>query len=127
VKLREVGENDVEWVEVGGEKTMVSRSSWFVIGGVEQYPEVFDHYIVRKFEEAGIDFKEAWEKALEYVRKFPRGVLLNPQEFYKQVFEPVRVSFISKIPKREPTKQAKTSITDWLKPKISNIPQETNH
>jgi len=126
LRLREVGEDEVEWVEVGGEKAMVSRSGWFVIGGVEQHPEDFDYHIAKKFEDVGIDFKEAWEKTLEYVKRFPRGVLLNPQEFYKQVYEPVRDSFVPKILRREPAKQAKTSITDWLKPKTSNTTQETN-
>jgi len=127
VRLREVGEDEVEWLEVGGEKAMVSKNGWFVIGGVEQHPEDFDHYVAKKFEEAGIDFKEAWEKALEYVRRFPRGVLLNPREFYEQVYEPVRDNFTSKILKCEHVKQGKTSILNWLKSKTGSTPEDTRH
>jgi len=115
VKLREVDSGDVEWEEVGGEKAMVSRNGWYVIGGVEQHPEDFDYHIARKFEEAGIDFKLAWEKALEYVKRFPRGILLNPQEFYKQVYEPVRDAFVSKVLKYGTEKSGGTDLTKWLK------------
>jgi len=127
VRLREVGEDEVEWFEIGGEKAMMGRSGWFVIGGVEQHPEDFDYYIARKFEEAGIDFNEAWEKALEYVKRFPRGVLLNPREFYEQVYEPVRDNFTSKILKREPVKQGETSILNWLKSKTGSTLEDMKH
>ena len=114
VKPVEVGPDEVKWEEVGGEKALVSKRGWYVIGGIEQLPEDFDRYVARKFEEAGIDFREAWEKALEYVKKFPRGVLANPQEFYKIVYEPVRDRFVEKVLSRK-TRTSGVDITKWLK------------
>jgi len=95
-----IAEDEVKWVEVAGEKAMVSPRGWFVIGGVEQRPEDFDRYVARRFEEAGISFKEAWEAALEYLRRFPRSVLRDPQRFYKEVYEPVRDRFVEKVLRR---------------------------
>ncbi len=114
VRPREVDPSEVEWEEVGGEKAQVSRRGWYVMGGIEQLPEDFDRYVTRKFEEAGISFKEAWEKALEYVKKFPRGVLANPQEFYKEVYEPVRDKFVEKVLMRKHS-GGSIDLTKWIK------------
>jgi len=75
----------------------VSESGWFAMGGVEQTPEDFDRNVARRFEEAGIPFEEAWRAALEYVSRFPRSVLRDPQRFYKRVYEPVRDSFVETV------------------------------
>ncbi len=91
----------VKRVEVIGEKTQIGPSGYFVMGGIEQRPEDFDRYVARKFEEAGIKFEEAWKKALEYIQQFPKTVLKDPQEFYKQVYEPVRDRFVEKVLKRK--------------------------
>ena len=32
-------------------------------------------------------------QAVEYVRRFPERVLLDPQEFYRKAYEPVRDRF----------------------------------
>jgi hypothetical protein len=112
------------------------------MGGVEQRPEDFDRNVARKFEEAGISFEQAWRAALEYVSKFPRHVLRDPQKFYKLVYEPVRDSFVEKVilekpsskPKpitlsstvkssREQSKRAetkRTTLLDWLKEEEQN-------
>jgi len=92
-----VADDEVRWVEVGGEKAMVSPRGWFVIGGVEQRPEDFDRYVARRFEEAGISFEEAWRAALEYLRRFPLAVLRDPRRFYREVYEPVRDRFVEKV------------------------------
>ncbi len=92
-----VDASELRWEEVGGEKAQVSPRGWYVIGGVEQRPEDFDRHVARKFEEAGIPFEEAWKAALEYLKRFPRSVLRDPQKFYKEVYEPVRDSFVEKV------------------------------
>ncbi len=109
-----VSENEVKWVEVGGEKAMVSPRGFFVIGGVEQTPEDFDRYVVAKFREAGIDFEEAWKAALEYLKKLPRSVLRDPQRFFKEVYEPVRDSFVEKVLRARKTGSV-SGLERWLK------------
>ncbi len=91
----------VEWREVLGERVRVSRGGYYVMGGIEQRPDDFDRQVARRFIEAGIDFGEAWRAALDYVSKHPRTVLKNPQEFYKQVYEPVRDMFIERVLKKK--------------------------
>ena len=86
----------VEVKEVG-ERVPVSEDGWFSMGGVEQRPEDFDRNVARRFEEIGIPFEEAWRAALEYVSRFPRSVLRDPQRFYKRVYEPVRDAFVEKV------------------------------
>ena len=100
VRRAEVSESEIKWVEVGGEKAQMSPRGWFVMGGVEQRPEDFDRHVARRFEEAGIKFEDAWKAALEYLKRFPRSVLVNPQRFYKEVYEPVRDAFVEKVLKR---------------------------
>ncbi len=70
------------------------KDGWFAIGGQVQRPEDFMRQVARRFEEAGIPFELAWEKALEYVSKFPEHVLKDPNLFFKYVYEPVRDDFL---------------------------------
>ena len=123
----EVSEEEVKWVEVGGEKAQVSPRGWFVMGGIEQRPEDFDRHVARRFEEAGIRFEEAWKAALEYLKRFPRSVLTNPQRFYKEVYEPVRDAFVEKVLKRSRSEKSPArrsgaeggvlGLDRWLKPR----------
>ncbi|WP_245521894.1 hypothetical protein [Staphylothermus hellenicus] len=110
-----------KWEEVAGEKVQISPRKLYVMGGVEQRPEDFDRYVARRFEEAGIPFEEAWRKALEYVKKFPRTILLDPRLFYKEVYEPVRDQFIDKIIKRRYEKKT-TGLDKWIR--INNREEE---
>ncbi len=103
----------VKWVEVAGEKVQASENGYYVMGGIEQRPEDYDRYVARKFEEAGIRYDEAWEKALEYIRRFPKTILIDPQKFYKEVYEPVRDKFIEKILKSKKSSSRKT-LEEWL-------------
>lgn len=105
----------IKMVEEIGEKTQIGPSGFFVIGGVEQRPEDFDIHVARKFEEAGIPFQEAWKAALEYVSKFPRTVLKDPQLFYKEVYEPVRDSFVEKVLHRKSGGEKISGLDKWLK------------
>ncbi len=103
-----------EWRIVAGEKVQVSRDGWFVMGGVEQRPEDFDRQVARRFEEAGIPFEEAWRAALEYVKRFPRSVLTDPQRFYKEVYEPVRDRFVERVLRRS---GGEATLDKWLRRK----------
>ncbi|MCD6488471.1 MAG: hypothetical protein J7K21_04525 [Desulfurococcales archaeon] len=111
---RLAGDEYIKWVEELGEKLQVSQKGYYVMGGVEQRPEDFDRQVARRFEEAGIDFKKAWDAAIQYISRFPRIVLKNPREFYKQVYEPVRDKFVEKVLKVK--KEKKTSSLDkWVR------------
>ncbi len=108
------GVESVKWVSVAGEKVPASDRGYFVMGGVEQRPEDFDRQVARRFEEAGIRFDVAWRAALDYVSRFPRSVLMDPQEFYKLVYEPVRDSFIDKVIRKRGGKKNLKSLDQWL-------------
>jgi len=92
-----VSESSVKWAEIAGERVQVSTDGWFVMGGVVQRPDDFERNVVRKFAEAGIDFREAWRAALEYLKRFPRSALIDPQRFYKEIYEPVRDRFVEVV------------------------------
>ena len=104
----------IKWTETLGEKVQISDRGYYVMGGIEQRPEDFDRQVARRFEEAGIKFEEAWKAALDYVSRFPKSVLKNPQEFYKNVYEPVRDRFIEKVLKKR-SKRNTHSLDRWLK------------
>ncbi len=103
---------ELKRVEEVGEKLQVSPRGYFVMGGIEQRPEDFDRYVLRRFEEAGIKAEEAWRAALEYVKRFPRTVLRDPQLFYKEVYGPVRDRFVDKVLKRR--RGGNEGIMKWL-------------
>ncbi|AFK50593.1 hypothetical protein TCELL_0168 [Thermogladius calderae 1633] len=86
-------DEELRWDSLGGEKAQVSPRGYYTMGGVEQTPEDYDRNIAYKIEMAGIPYEKAWEAAVEYVRGFPERVLLDPQEFYRKVYEPVRDRF----------------------------------
>ncbi|WP_244403896.1 hypothetical protein [Pyrolobus fumarii] len=106
------GGGEGEWKIVAGEKVQVGPDGWFMMGGVEQRPEDFDRQVTRKFEEAGINFEEAWRAALEYVKKFPKSVLMDPQRFYKEVYEPVRDRFVERVLKK---RDSGSTLDKWLR------------
>ena len=76
----------------------VSNDGFFIIGDKVQTPEDFDRNVVRKVEVI-MPFDVVWEAALKYVARFPRHILVDPQKFYKHVYEPVRDGFIKKVVK----------------------------
>jgi hypothetical protein len=87
----------------------VSSRGFFVIGGKEQTPEDFERNVTRKIESL-LPFDIVWEAALKYVARFPKNVLVDPQKFYKHVYEPVRDGFIKKVVEEliEPALQGET-------------------
>ncbi|RLG84005.1 MAG: hypothetical protein DRO40_02715 [Thermoprotei archaeon] len=109
-----VGSETIKWTETLGEKVQVSDRGYYVMGGTEQRPEDFKRQVARRFEEAGIKFEEAWKAALDYVSKFPKTVLKNPQEFYKIIYEPVRDRFIERVLKKK-GKRDTHSLDKWFK------------
>jgi hypothetical protein len=98
---------EVSESEVLGETVYVTKDGWFAMGGVAQKPSDYDRQVARVID-AAVPYEEAWRKALEYVRSFPRSVLEDPQEFYRRVYEPVRDSFLEKVVKREERKAGST-------------------
>jgi hypothetical protein len=92
-------DEELKWDSLGGERAQVSPNGYYVIGGVEQTPLDYDRNIAYKIEASGIPYEEAWRRAVEYVRGFPERVLLDPQEFYKKVYEPVRDRFAELVRK----------------------------
>ncbi|BEP17473.1 hypothetical protein PYJP_08250 [Pyrofollis japonicus] len=85
-----------KFVKALGEEVPVGPNGYFEMGGKEQRPEDFDRQIKAKFE-ALMPWAQVWRKALEYVSKFPRSVLRDPQKFYQEVYLPVRDTFVEKI------------------------------
>ena len=92
--------------EVFGEPVTISPRGWYGMGGEEHIPKHFDEHIARKIE-LQVPFEVAWKAAVEYVKKFPRKILEDQQLFFKQVYQPVRDSFIEDVLlKRTPPQQA---------------------
>jgi len=61
----------------------------FTIGGRVQTLEEFDKRVKARF---GKTFPAAWKEALRYVKGFNNDVLLSSDEFFREVYRPVRDS-----------------------------------
>ncbi|HXW95451.1 MAG TPA: LAGLIDADG family homing endonuclease [Nitrososphaerales archaeon] len=59
----------------------------FTFGGKVQTEEEFDKRIRKRF---GDKFPEAWNEALAYVKKFDKNTLLSAEDFFRDVYRPVR-------------------------------------
>jgi hypothetical protein len=59
----------------------------FTIGGRIQTKEEFDKRVKARF---GKSFPAAWKEALSYVKGFDKDVLLSSDEFFRDVYKPVR-------------------------------------
>lgn len=79
---------------LGDEGAYVSPRGWFALGDVEQTPSDYDKQIAKKID-AVIPYEEAWRAALEYLKSFPRSVLLDQQRFFNEVYKPVRDDLLS--------------------------------
>ncbi len=82
--------------EVLGECVKESSRGYYEMGGVEQTPYDYDQQVTLKIKRV-VDPDTAWEKALEYISKFPEWVLKDPVKFYKYVYEPIRDTFFQKL------------------------------
>jgi len=67
--------------------TKVGRETQFTIGGEVQTEEDYDRQIASRF---GDKYGEARKEALKMVGSFPKSVLSSQNEFFHQVYRPVR-------------------------------------
>ncbi len=86
------------YIEVLGECVQVDSLGYYVIGEKSQTPQDFDYQVLKRIGKVA-DPSKVWEAAIEYVSKFPKWVLEDPQKFYKLVYEPVRDHFILEVVK----------------------------
>lgn len=96
---------DIRMVEALGEEVYVTRDGWFAMGGIPQRPDDYDRQVARVIESV-ISYEEAWRRALEYVKSFPRSALEDPQQFYSRIYEPVRDEFIEKVARKKERAEA---------------------
>ena len=85
-------------VYVGDEGAFISERGWFKIGDKEQLPSDYDREIARKINTI-VPYSLAWKKAIEYLQRFPRKVLLSQRKFYEEAYKKVRDDFFEKIVK----------------------------
>ncbi len=83
-------------VSVLGEPVTISPRGWYGMGGEEHLPKHYDENIARKIEVV-IPYEIAWKAALNYLKRFPRELLVDQQKFFKHVYQPVRDSFIEEV------------------------------
>ncbi len=100
-KLREKPvEEEKKVFYLGNEAAYLSDDGWLTIGNMRQTPQDYDNQIVRRINEV-IPYEEAWRTAIEYLKKFPKDILLDQQKFFNQVYKPVRDSFIKAVYQKE--------------------------
>ena len=73
---------------------------YFHIGDKDQTPEEYAKEIKDKINSM-VDYNIAWNFAMEYIKKFPKEVLLDQQEFYKKIYEPIRDRFFEELLKNK--------------------------
>jgi len=81
------------------------------MGGIEQKPEDFDKEVVEKINSI-LPFGQAWEATLEFLKKFPKKMLMDQQKFFNKIYNQVKDDFLDKILREN--KKEKT-LTDFLK------------
>jgi hypothetical protein len=59
----------------------------FTIGGEVQTDDAFNRQVKSRF---GGEFPAAWKEALAYVKGFDQDTLLSGDEFFREVYRPVR-------------------------------------
>lgn len=93
-----VTSRDIPHESIGDELAFKSVDGWFMIGDQIQRPEDYDKQVKSKIENI-IPYDIAWKAALNYVKKFPRKTLEKQNEFFKEVYEPIRDKFLDIIEK----------------------------
>jgi hypothetical protein len=68
-------------------KTQLNGLLLFTIGGKVQTKQEFDKRVKARF---GKSYDAAWKEALAYVKSFDRGTLLSTDDFFRNVYKPVR-------------------------------------
>jgi hypothetical protein len=87
-------------VYIGNEGAYTSEDGWYIIGEENQLPRDYDRQIVSKIDPI-LPYERAWNSALEYVRDFPRGDLLDQGKFFSEVYRPVRDTFLEEVAERK--------------------------
>jgi len=59
----------------------------FTFGGKVQTKQEFDARVKARF---GRSYQSAWKEALSYVKSFARETLMSADEFFREVYKPVR-------------------------------------
>ncbi len=90
-------------VYVGDEGAFLSDRGWFIIGDKEQLPSDYDKEITDKISSI-IPYEQAWCAAIEYLRQFPKKVLLSQARFYSEVYKTVRDNFFELVVKKKKPK-----------------------
>ena len=68
-------------------KTEKNGVLFFTIGGEVQTEEAYDRQVRARF---GTNYSAAWKEALDYTKGFDKDVLLSGEEFFRNVYRPVR-------------------------------------
>ncbi len=89
---------DRSWrqASVLGEPVTISPRGWYGMGGEEHLPKHYDENIARKIEVV-LPYEIAWKAALNYLKRFPKEILVDQQKFFKYVYQPVRDNFIEEV------------------------------
>jgi hypothetical protein len=87
-------------VYIGNEGAYTSDEGWYIIGEESQLPQDYDRQIASKIDSI-LPYERAWSSALEYLRDFPRGDLLDQSKFFNEVYRPVRDGFIEEVVERK--------------------------
>ncbi|MEM1574993.1 MAG: hypothetical protein QW755_06175 [Nitrososphaerota archaeon] len=95
-EITQLKQKEETLVYIGNEGAYLSKNGWFKIGDEEQKPIDYDKQIVLKINPI-IPYNDAWNAAIKYLEKFPKNILLNQQDFFNEVYKPVRDSFIEKV------------------------------
>jgi hypothetical protein len=99
--IKKEEDKEIELIKVGNEEAPYNKSTgYFHIGDKDQTPEDYDKEIKDKINSI-VDYNIAWNFAIEYLKKFPKEVLLDQQEFYKKVYEPIRDKFFEELLKNK--------------------------
>jgi len=93
--VKTVTEEGRKLVYVGDEGAFMSERGWFKIGDKEQLPEDYDREVIDKINSV-VPYELAWKKAIEYLQKFPKSILLDQRKFY-EVYKKVRDTFFEDI------------------------------
>jgi hypothetical protein len=99
--FKEKEDKAIELIKVGNEEALYNKKTgYFHIGDKDQTPEDYDKEIKDKINII-VDYNIAWNFAIEYIKKFPKEVLLDQQEFYKKIYESIRDKFFEELLKNK--------------------------
>ena len=92
---------EIELIKFGNEEAPYNKNTgYFHIGDKDQTPEDYDKEIKDKINSI-VDYNIAWNFTIEYIRKFPKEVLLDQKEFYKNIYESIRDKFFEELLKNK--------------------------